>query len=108
MPRLLLGARARPARSRRRRVGHGRVELSYEGPNGFAVSAGVQSCGEGAHLDQSEISKDIKCTSSADPSPFPIFELSYVVGLMGITLPRLPRVLSLCQLLDLASRPTPP
>ena len=47
MPRLRL--RARPARGRRRRVGHGGVELSYEGPNGLAVSAGVQSCGKRAH-----------------------------------------------------------
>ena len=48
-PRLLLCARARPARGRRGRVGHGGVELSYEGPNGLAVSAGVQSCGKRAH-----------------------------------------------------------
>ena len=47
MPRLLLSAR--PARGLRGRVGHGGVELSYEGPNGLAVSADVQSCGNRVH-----------------------------------------------------------
>ena len=47
MPRLRLCAR--PALRQRRRVGHGGVELSYESPNGLAVSAGVQSCGNREH-----------------------------------------------------------